>query len=261
MQSECKGRLPSDTPRPHAPSRRHQGEADFSARAGGWGLAATGRPCTHSAPLVHTHPPSHPPSFLPPPQSGISVSTWASCLGALATGWRSRYGATIPFVAGTFTFTQQSYAALQCARARPRRVGLAAGLARALKSGPGCRCFRPAPPSPCQPPCLPSCARSHARRRSRTHPPPLLPTDIDFLRFNFGQGRYGAPNGSSPYYSVLTAATMPTLAGLPLLALADSYYLVPPPPAQPLLQPVPYDLAVNNNVQCAPGRGQRRMWY
>lgn len=42
---------------------------------------------------------------------GFPLASWAGCLAGLVAGWRGRYGADVPFIAGTFTFTQQDYLA------------------------------------------------------------------------------------------------------------------------------------------------------
>lgn len=70
----------------------------------------------------------------------------------------------------------------------------------------------------------------------------LLDTQfIDFLRFNFGRGRYG--DLASYYYQTgFTASTMPTIA-LPNLGLADSYYDAPVGTSALVPSMVPFDPA------------------
>ena len=35
--------------------------------------------------------------------TSYSVSQWAACVGSAANAWRARYGANVPFIAGTFS--------------------------------------------------------------------------------------------------------------------------------------------------------------
>lgn len=55
--------------------------------------------------------------FRPPGEADYAnsfpVGSWASCVADVAAGYRARYGAAVPFVAGTFSVTQQSYGSFQ----------------------------------------------------------------------------------------------------------------------------------------------------
>ena len=39
------------------------------------------------------------------------LSSWSSCLESLIVAWRGRYGGNVPFVAGTYAFSQQGWMA------------------------------------------------------------------------------------------------------------------------------------------------------
>lgn len=115
---------------------------------------------------------------------GMPIARYSACLGSLITAVRGRYGPAIPFLAGTFTTSQNSVVPLGRGGVAPFAY-------------------------------------------------------LDFLRFNFGAGRYGPPGPASPYYRLLNASTMPVL-GLPLLGLADSNYSAPDAGGL-AYSPVPYD--------------------
>lgn len=44
-------------------------------------------------------------------EGGFPIANWAACVQTAVTGWRTRYGANIPFLAGTFSYAQQRYPA------------------------------------------------------------------------------------------------------------------------------------------------------
>lgn len=47
------------------------------------------------------------PNQLAPNSAGGGA--WSTCLDSIITSWRQRYGADIPFLAGTFSFAQQGW--------------------------------------------------------------------------------------------------------------------------------------------------------
>ena len=76
--------------------------------------------------------------------TSYSVAQWATCVGAAAQAWRDRYGADVPFIAGTFS--------------------------PAFGDG--------------------TLSASYVNQYQ------------DFLRFNFGRGRYGTPGAFSSAFRI-----------------------------------------------------------
>lgn len=46
---------------------------------------------------------------LAPNSPGFGPSSYSTCLSTLISNWRQRYGANVPFIAGTFSFSQQGW--------------------------------------------------------------------------------------------------------------------------------------------------------
>lgn len=167
---------------------------------------------------------------------GYDVKRWAACLDALVAAWRRRFGASTPFVAGTFTSPPPDAATQQLFRHRfPAHS--AAQLSRSTHG-------------------------VHSKKGPQEY--------TDFLRFNFGQGLYGptpAPDGieagqtkpllpePTGFYHLLINATMPVLSSSFRLGLADSAYedkgglLVPSIAAVDPANPIHFSV----EVRCACG--------
>lgn len=130
---------------------------------------------------------------------GYDVKRWSKCMDSTIGTWRAKYGADVPFIAGTFTSTYNNKETRALFRRR-----------------------------------FPSFSHHQMNKAMKG-----LQEYTDFLRFNFGQGLFGdvvEPDGieagqTKPllpevagFYKAMINSTMPRLVNSKRLGLADSVY-------------------------------------